>query len=60
MEEIRAQAQRQEAANDEQGSARPVKNFKQSGVEVSAWRNSGKQGDMYNATIRKTYKDEIR
>jgi hypothetical protein len=22
------------------------------------WKNSGEQGDMYNATIRKSYKDE--
>ena len=45
---------------DEQasGSARPVKTFKQGCVEVSVWRNLGEQGDMYNATIRKSYKDE--
>jgi hypothetical protein len=55
-----AQAQRAEAANDEQSSvsARPVKTFKQGGIEVSVWKNSGEQGDMYNATIRKSYKDE--
>jgi hypothetical protein len=60
MENHMAQAQRAEAANDEQssGSARPVKTFKQGGVEVSVWRNPGEQGDMYNATIRKSYKDE--
>jgi hypothetical protein len=60
MENHMAQAQRAEAANDEQssGSARPIKTFKQGGVEVSVWRNPGEQGDMYDATIRKSYKDE--
>lgn len=53
-----AQSQAAAAANDEQGSGRPVKSFKQGGVEVSVWRNPGEQGDMYNATIRKSYKDE--
>jgi hypothetical protein len=44
-----AQAQAAAAANDEQstGAARPVKTFKQAGVEVSVWRN--------NATTRKSY-----
>jgi hypothetical protein len=54
-----AQAQRADAANDEQRtSARPIKTFKQGGVEVSVWRNSGEKGDMYNTTIRNSYKDE--
>jgi len=55
-----AQGQAAQAANDEQtaSSSRPVKTFKQGGVEVSVWRNAGEQGDMYNATIRKSYKDE--
>lgn len=55
-----AQARAAAAANDEQssGPARPVKTFRQSGVEVSVWRNPGEQGDMYNATIRKSYKDD--
>lgn len=56
-----AQAQRADAGNDDEpasSSSRPVKTFKQGGVEVSVWRNSGEQGDMYNATIRKSYKDE--
>lgn len=54
------QAQRAEAANDEQSgsSARPVKTFKQGGVEVSVWRNAGEKGDMYNTTIRNSYKEE--
>ncbi len=53
-----AQAQAAAAANDEQGSARPVKTFKQGGVEVSVWRNAGENGDMYNTTIRNSYKDQ--
>jgi hypothetical protein len=55
-----AQAQRAESANDEQtsGSARPIKTFKQGGVEVSVWRNSGEKGDMYNTTFRNSYKDD--
>jgi hypothetical protein len=54
-----AQAQRTEAANDEPSgsTARPVKTFKQGGVEVSVWRNHGEKGDMYNTTIRNSYKD---
>ena len=55
------QTQRVEGADDDQvsgRSARPVATFKQGGVEVSVWKNSGEQGDMYNATIRKSYKDE--
>jgi hypothetical protein len=52
-------AQAQAAANDEQHTEPlAVKIFKQSGVEVSAWRNPGQNGDMYNTAIRNTYKDE--
>jgi hypothetical protein len=32
--------------------------LQQGGVEVSLWRNSGEKGDMYNTTIRNSYKDE--
>ena len=55
-----AQAQRAEPANDEQsgGSARPVKSFRQGGVKVDVWRNSGQNGDMYNTTITNSYKDD--
>ena len=55
-----AQAQAATAANDEHAgsSGRPVKTFKQGGVEVSVWRNSGEKGDMYNTTIRNSYKEE--
>jgi hypothetical protein len=61
MEDLMPQSQAATAAHDEQpsGSARPVKTFKQAGVEVSVWRNTTDQGaDLYNATIRKSYKDE--
>jgi hypothetical protein len=37
---------------------RPVKTFKQGDVEVSVWRNPGENGDMYNITIRNSYKDD--
>jgi hypothetical protein len=56
-----AQAQRAEAANDEQvtgRSARPVATFKQGGIEVSVWKNPGERGDLYNTTIRNSYKDD--
>lgn len=54
------QAHRADNENEEESgrSARPVATFRQGGVEVSVWRNPGDQGDMYNATIRKSYKDE--
>ena len=44
-----AQAQRADGEGDEQSgsSARPVKTFKQRGVEVSVWRNPAEKGDMY-------------
>ena len=52
-------SQSQTAANDEQPSSRrPERTFKQGGVEVSVWKNRGETGDMYNTTIRNTYKDE--
>ena len=52
-------AQRTDNADEEQTAspARPVKTFKQGGVEVSIWRNSGEKGDMYNTTIRNSSKD---
>jgi hypothetical protein len=55
-----AQAQRSEAANDEQsgGAGRPVKSFRQGGVKVDVWRNPGQNGDMYNTTISNSYKDD--
>jgi hypothetical protein len=54
-----ANAQRAEAANDEQsGSARPVKSFRQGGVKVDVWRNPGQNGDMFNTTISNSYKDD--
>jgi hypothetical protein len=56
-----AQAQRADAANDEEqtsSSSRPVKTFKQGGIEVSVFRNQGQHGDMYNTKIRNSYKDD--
>ena len=48
-------AQRTEESDDSPRTAnRPVATFKQGGVEVSVWKNN----DMYNATIRNSYKDE--
>lgn len=38
-------------------SARPVKTFKQAGVEFSVWRNPGEKGDIENTTIRDRCKD---
>jgi len=54
------QAQRAEAANDEQsGASRPVKSFRQGGVKVDVWRNTTQQGaDLYNTTISNSYKDD--
>jgi hypothetical protein len=53
------QAQRAEAANDEQsGASRPVKSFRQGGVKVDVWRNPGQNGDMFNTTISNSYKDD--
>jgi hypothetical protein len=28
------------------------------GIELSVWPNSGEKGDMYNTTIRYSYKDD--
>ncbi len=54
-----AQAQAAEPNDNETGrSARPVATFKQGGVEVSVWRNSTEQGDLFNTTIRNSYKDD--
>jgi hypothetical protein len=33
---------------------RPVKSFKQGGLEVAIWKN----GDIYNTTISNSYKDD--
>lgn len=52
-----ALAQRAETEGDSNAPARPVKAFRQGGVEVAVWRNHTDNGDMYNATIRNSYKD---
>jgi hypothetical protein len=53
-------AQRNESANDEQsGSARSAKSFRQGGVKVDVWRNTTQQGaEMYNTTTSNSYKDD--
>lgn len=56
-----AQAQRAENENEPESSARgarPVASFKQGGVEVSVWKNHTEKGDMFNTTIRNSYKDD--
>ena len=54
-----AQAQAAESNDNETGrSARPVATFKQGGVEVSVWKNHTEQGDLYNTTLRNSYKDD--
>jgi hypothetical protein len=52
-------AQRAENTEGESGrGARPVASFKQGGVEVSVWKNHTDKGDLYNTTIRNSYKDD--
>jgi hypothetical protein len=61
MEENMAQAQRADNENETEASgrgARPVATFKQGGVEVSVWKNHTDKGDMFNTTIRNSYKDD--
>lgn len=38
-------------------AARAVAGFKHGGVEVNVWRNHTDSGEMYNVTIRNSYKD---
>jgi len=44
--------------NEQSRSTRPVATFKQGSVEVSVWKNQTQNGDMYNTTIRNSYKDD--
>jgi hypothetical protein len=37
---------------------RPVASFKQSGIELTIWKNPAPNGDVYNTTIHNSYKDE--
>ena len=56
-----AQAQRADNENETEASgrgARPVATFKQGVVEVSVWKNHTEKGDMFNTTIRNSYKDD--
>lgn len=51
--------QRADNQNEESGrAARPVASFKQGGVDVSVWKNHTDKGDLYNTTIRNSYKDD--
>ena len=45
-------------ANEESRASRPVATFRQGGVEVSVWRNNTQNGEMFNTTIRNSYKEE--
>jgi hypothetical protein len=61
MEKTMSQSNTARAANDEEGQrtgARPAATFKQGGVELSVWRNKTEKGDMFNTTIRNSYKDD--
>lgn len=52
-------AQRAEPTDEAPGTgARPAATFKQGGVELSVWKNPTEKGDMYNTTIRNSYKDD--
>jgi hypothetical protein len=52
-------AQRTDDGEGETGrGGRPVASFKQGGVEVSVWKNHTDKGDMFNTTIRNSYKDD--
>jgi hypothetical protein len=58
-------AQSNAARRDDEGETetsgrgvRPVASFKQGGVEVSVWKNHTDKGDMFNTTIRNSYKDD--
>ena len=44
--------------NEETRASRPVATFKQGGVEVSVWKNHTDKGDMFNTTIRNSYREE--
>jgi hypothetical protein len=53
-----SQAQRAETGDESSRAARPVATFKQGGVEVSVWKNQTEKGDMFNTTIRNSYKED--
>jgi hypothetical protein len=60
MEEIMSQssAARVPEEDGQRTGARPAATFKQGGVEVSVWRNKTEKGEMFNTTIRNSYKDD--
>ena len=47
-----------DSSETETARNRPVATFKQNGVEVTIWKNPTQIGDVYNTTIRNSYKDE--
>lgn len=53
-----ASTQRAESSETEPARPRPVATFKQGGVEVTIWRNTSPLADVYNTTIRNSYKEE--
>jgi hypothetical protein len=58
--EFMALSQTAETNDNDTGRAqRPVKTFKHGGLEVSVWKNSTEKGDMYNTTIRNSYRDDV-
>jgi hypothetical protein len=40
------------------GTTRPVKSYRHGGVQPDVWKNSIQSGDIYNTTIKNSYKDE--
>jgi len=54
MEEIMGEPAYADQANESPRGGRPMKSFKQGGLEVAIWKN----GDMYNTTISNSYKDD--
>ena len=48
-----AQAQRQEAANESEGTSalrKPVDSAKHGNVEIAIWKNQGEKGEFYTAS----------
>jgi len=44
--------------NEEIRANRPAATFRQGGMEVNVWKNLTQNGEMYNTTIRNSYKDD--
>ena len=54
----KATKQSAQSGETETARSRPVASFKLSGVELTVWKNPAPIGDVYNTTIRNSYKDE--